>query len=160
MSLLAAGCVVADPPEYGVARQTPPFLELSGASPKVFGLLELVGGGQGTVSVPVRSEDAGDPLVAQLFFNYATPDQRPAGGTNFKIPASTFDDTSRSASVSYFIPTDDAMKGCQQLSLVVQHFSTYGTSDTADVAIATWTVVIDPDDSGDVATDCKLGGKP
>jgi hypothetical protein len=154
MSLLTAGCVVADPPEYGVARQTPPFLDLSQAAPSPFKLVELKAGDSDTVTVPVRSEDAGDPLTAQLFFNYATDTQRQAGN-NPKIPASTFDDTSRSAQVQYFIPTD--LKGCQQLSLVVQHLSTFGTSETSDKAIATWVVVIDPDDSGDVATDCKVG---
>jgi hypothetical protein len=158
MSLLAAGCVVADPPDYGVPRQTPPFLDLNNADPSVFGLVKLESGGPGSVTVRVRSEDAGDPLVAQLFFNYATGTQRTAG-TNLKIPASTFDDTSRSVTVTYFVPTD--LKGCQQLSLAVQHFSTYGSSDTSDVAIATWTVAIDLDDS-DLVSDCpsKTGGTP
>lgn len=160
MALVAAGCVVPDPPEYGVARQTPPFLDLSTA--KVFELKEYKTTDTipPSISVGVRSEDAGDNLFAQLILNYSVTDKKNSQllGVAF-IPASTFDDLSRQINITFNVPD---RPGCQQMSLVVTHVSnltqTNEPQDFGDVGIATWWLSIDDDDDTALLSKCPREG--
>jgi hypothetical protein len=79
-----------------------------------------------------------------------------------KVPASSFDDTSRNIEIQYIVPN---RPGCQQLSLVVTHVANLGPTnepkDQTDVGIATWWVDIDDDDT-QLVKNCprQLGGAP
>jgi hypothetical protein len=161
MSCVTPGCVVSDPPEYGVARQTPPFLDLGQAEPQVFVLREVPSGDQQTFKVGVRSEDAGDELLAQLYLDYLISEPPPL--LNFvRVPPSTFDDTSRKIEIPFLVPN---RPGCHQVSMVVTHSSNLGPTNKpivpSDVGIATWWVSIDEDDQDpSLVRDCpsQLGG--
>ena len=57
------GCLVADPPEYSPPARTPPILDLFRADPPVREVLVARKNESIAFNVPVRSEDAGDPLM-------------------------------------------------------------------------------------------------
>ena len=163
MALVAAGCVVPDPPEYGVARQTPPFLNLGTSG--VFGLKEYDTGEGATVSVGVRSEDAGEDLLAQLFLNYSVGGPTINPPINFAfVSASTFDDESRQIDIPFSAPSN---AGCYQMTLLVTHYTnvlpTKQPKDFKDVGIASWWIsVVDPDDPQSVLLSAcpKAGAGP
>jgi hypothetical protein len=145
-ALLAAGCIVADPPDSSDPEKTPPVLLLGQADPSVYQLQVLSkSSGETTrvpINVPVRSEDAGDPLIAALYLNWDTPGQESTfvQGTQRRLEASTFDDTGRSVATEWDY---HAATGCKQLTLIVTHetnFDWLGSSyvNPADIAIAVW----------------------
>jgi hypothetical protein len=142
MATLLGGCVVADPPDYGRTDQTPPLLLLGLADPNVHEVLHKKKGESVPFKVPVRSEDAGDDLFAQLFLNYKLEGEDNPRFT--RVRASTFDDQEREVRITWNVP---ARQGCQQLSLVVTHFSNLDEGNlpirAADTAIATWWINID-----------------
>src|SRR5690349_20710558 len=80
VSLFAPSCIVADPPEYSSAVQRAPELDLYNASPAILKILEVTANQVVPINVPVRSEDAGEQLVALLFLDYgATATNSPVG---------------------------------------------------------------------------------
>jgi hypothetical protein len=142
-------CLISDPPTYRDPEQTPPMLITALADPPTTQIvtMDLVPELQITTkefSVPVRSEDAGEPLVAALYKNY-DPTQKspdPAGKTTL-IAASTFDDkVERRASGTLSVDgTDATSTGCRQVTLVVTHQNNFFTQqDSSDVAQVTWWV--------------------
>jgi hypothetical protein len=153
MVIPASGCVVADPPDYGRTDQTPPLLLLALANPNLHEVIPARSGDPLSVSVPVRSEDAGDPLVAQLFTNYKLAQQ---GLLQFReVDASTFADLEREIRITASVPS---RRGCQQLSLVVTHKSNLDDANlpirAADTAIATWWVNVDDQDDTNSLSAC------
>lgn len=157
--LFAESCIVADPPEYQTPLRTRPVLNVYSAFPtQTHALITSTEPPVKTkFTVPVRSEDAGEPLRAVFFLDY----QMPRRGTQFgevklvskTIPASTYDNPGRTIEYEWIPVT----KGCHYLSLVVAHRSSFLESDEdqlnpkyadEDAAIVTWTVGIDPPVSG------------
>ena len=147
------GCLVSDPKEYRSPERTPPLLLLTKAEPSVFKLRRVSYGSQVDFNVPFRSEDAGEKLLARLRVNYTLPNEEGAGER--PLNASTFDDESRAATLSWVPSKREVDPGCQQLSLLVAHDSSITTFDKGllildpkDVAVAVWTLwVDDPADS-------------
>lgn len=157
-------CLVDDPPEYRAGgRRTPPVLQLNESAPSVLYPIEVRrddGIGTLDLSVPVRSEDAGDNLLAVLFFDYGTRcDQRDI----VELPARTFD-VARTIKTTFSYGSL-TVTGCHTLTLVVFHESnlTFGqgaclsSADPSDVALATWWVSVDPATPG-VLDGCPAPG--
>lgn len=147
LSLLASGCLLAEPPKRN-PRQTPPILNLSLADPAVTQLLIVDGAGSVDFSIPVRSEDVGEDISFALHRNYAlgTAESSRIFG-NESLPPSHLNDDSRVVSFLAFLP---APEPCYQLTLVVCHdpnfFPSSGLCDPNrldDTAIATWWAVTD-----------------
>jgi hypothetical protein len=149
---LLQSCIVADPPAYRAPVRTQPLLDSYKSVPLPQQLLVVYTTDQVgvSISVPVRSEDAGEDLQARFFLDYGVPSlERPLRGQ--RIPASTYDDTSRSASYDKWLPRTTS--GCHLLTLVVAHVSSYQLTDqdhlnrnTAgdDAATLTWLVNVNP----------------
>lgn len=149
-------CVVSDPAEYGVAKQTPPFLNATGATPKVQETKSVKFGDRLDVNVPLRSEDAGEELRALLVLH------KPKGTqvllTFRDIPPGKLEDQ-RSISISAEIQEDP---GCYAVSLSVMHKSSYDEEKTQstnpdDTAILTWWLNVD-DEGSNLLGDCPKGG--
>jgi hypothetical protein len=146
--LTFSGCLVAEPPDFGVPKKTPPRLDLVHAEPPITQILNVSTDETATreFKVPVRSEDLGDPLIATLNLNYNTRWAQVVGIANF-LYASTFDDETREITVPWLVR---ASAGCQQLTLRVTHLSSTGPDASVaqgekDIAIATWWLnVTDP----------------
>ncbi len=148
--MLTPGCIVADPPAYEERAKTSPMLDLSMADPPITEVIAVDTTAARTIvpfNIPVRSEDAGDELMALFYLSFGQEDQTP----QYRIteePASTFDDANRVISLEWDYHQMD--RGCHQLTLVVTHRANFDLekwlpTDPADVALATWWVNVDDD---------------
>jgi len=156
--LVTQSCIVADPPQYRDALRTRPLLDTYKALPPTQQVLVVHTDDPNAVkvSVPVRSEDAGEYLAGRLFLDYQV---QPGPGTAgelllrpFRIPPSTYDDSSRSADAPW-TPRPLTSPGCHLLTLIVAHESTFIGADQNrldpakagdDAAIINWWVNVDP----------------
>lgn len=163
MSLVAGACVLSEPPDYGIARQSPPFFwNLLKADPSIWVVKPYSSNGPPqNVSVPVRSEDAGDPLVGIMFLDYKKLDsdggEIPNQIGSGYLPAGTFDETDRVMKAFWVVPPK---KGCHTVTLVVTHSKNLDGNvpiNDADTAIISWPVDID-DDGTSLVGDCPGGG--
>jgi hypothetical protein len=161
LALLAAGCIVADPPTSSDPEKTPPVLFLGEANPAVYQVRPLwktSGSSRVQIDVPVRSEDSGDPLHFDFYLNWNVAGQKILAGRN--IEPSTFADTSRSIGMEWDYSTESV--GCKQVTLVVTHASNFivtypapSYTNPADIAIATWFFNLGDDPPGTNAlNDC------
>lgn len=155
VALLAAGCVVADPPPFSDPAKTPPVLSLGEANPPVYQIQPLSLTSETKlvlINVPVRSEDAGDDLVALLFVNWNVASNETASPiAKAREPASTFNDTGRSIEMVW--DYQKTTPGCWQLTMLVTHESNYdwirsSYGNPADIAIATWFFNVEDDPPG------------
>jgi hypothetical protein len=154
-ALLAAGCLVADPPNSTDPEKTPPLLLLGQADPPVYVVTKLSTKSPTPripISVPVRSEDSGDRLHFDFYVDWNGADQDIIEGRY--VDPSTFSDTSRSIDTEWAYGSL-TNAGCKQVTLVVTHASnfvaTYPTpvyTNPADFAIATWFFNVDDDPIG------------
>jgi hypothetical protein len=143
-ALLAAGCIVADPPNSSDPEKTPPLLLLGQADPPVFQVMSLStkdGSTSLPINVPVRSEDAGDELIALLFVDWNVDSNAKEPVAKARVAPSTFDDANRMISATW--DYSGAPSGCNQLTMLVTHSTNYDWipstyANPADVAIATW----------------------
>ena len=163
--VLSTGCLVAEAPEYGAPEQTPPFINTTLVTPPLFVVLEARPRETIQLTVPFRSEDAGEALTASLWLDYNMPNQDPQGDHE-KAPAS-LDDLDRSVTISW--GPNSVPSGCHTLTLLLMHDSSYDDvldlpkegRDT-DVASVTWIVnkldsaVPAPGDA--VLTNCPSAG--
>lgn len=158
-------CLVDDPPPLVAAKKTAPFLDNSKATPGLDQLLVTNSGELVTFTIPVKSEDAGDPLWAILLLDY-TPNSdvvEPAGPPA-PLPASTFDDTNRVVSIPVSV-RPGITPGCHRYTLRVTHQSNLvkGHSDRvinkADLAEAFWlaNINVPPENAGQLVN-CPSGG--
>jgi len=161
---MLSGCLVDDPPPLVAPKKTKPFLDNSNIHPGVDQLIVTNSGELVMFTIPVKSEDAGDPLFAILLFDY-TPDSdmvEPAGSV--PMPASTFDDTSRVFTLPVTV-RPDIKPGCHRYTLRVTHQSNIvpGHSDRvinkADLAEAFWlaNINVPPENAGQLVN-CPNGG--
>lgn len=134
--LMASGCVLSDPPEYGTVKQTPPFLQLDTADPSPFLLATANTNEIVTMSLDVRSEDAGDGLKAVLYRNYDPTRAQNEELLTRDLAPSTLENT-RTFSLTWL----QQAAACVQLTVMVTHSENLTTNneirDPRDVAYAT-----------------------
>lgn len=158
------GCLVDDPPPLVAAKKTAPFLDNNKAMPGLDQLLVTNSGEIVTFTVPVKSEDAGDPLFAILLFDYTPDSDMIEQAGSVPMPASTFDDTERVLTIPVTV-RPDIRPGCHRYTLRVTHQSNLveGHSDRvinkADLAQVFWlaNINVPPDGTGELV-DCPSGG--
>lgn len=147
------GCVIEDPPPYSAPQQTPPRLDLFKADPNID--LTIVRSGAGetvNITVPVFSEDAGEPLIANLLLDYDSGWNKDLVASD-EVPAGTLDDSApeREIEIDWTIG-DRVSDGCHKLTLLVTHVSNQNGDSTIpspfkddrDVAKAVWRLIVDP----------------
>ena len=157
--VLTQSCIVADPPEYKDPVRTRPFLDVYKAVPLTQNVLvvytkdPLLMSGTIVISVPVRSEDAGEDLNGHFFIDYGVPPPQEKKLVTVLIPASTYDVTSRSAHWDWQPKANPPSDGCHVLTLVVAHKSSFKSGDqdhldpamaSEDAAIVSWWVNVNP----------------
>jgi hypothetical protein len=136
--MLTEGCLFPAPPEFREPEKTPPFLW--GPIPATTEVQSVKSGDRFVINVNVRSEDAGDDLVALLFLNYLVEGQQVGGFNWSSVKAGTLSEE-RHISMSWQIPDRPTPGTCEQLSLVVSHFSNFDGGlpvDDSDVDVVTW----------------------
>lgn len=152
--LFASGCIVADPPEYQDPVRTRPVLDVYQASPTTSLVLVVNTNDVVKISVPLRSEDAGEQLTGVFLVDYN------AGSSGLlqnvqKIAPSTYTNDQRAVTLDWTVPML-ARKGCHLLSLIVAHESSFKANpsyvlnaDAAnrDAAIINWWMNVDVDAS-------------
>jgi hypothetical protein len=159
LAILLPGCIVADPPVFEDAEKTPPFLDLAEADPPITSIVRAPEGSRLPISVPVWSEDAGDPLVATLWVNFGSSTLE-VQGPSTQLQASTFEER-RNIAINWVVqPRGDNL--CQQLTLVVTHLpnlENHRPRDSSDAAFATWWVLIeDADRAPPLLEECPVSG--
>ncbi|MBK7580807.1 MAG: hypothetical protein IPI67_11430 [Myxococcales bacterium] len=153
---VAVACIVSDPAEYGVAKQTPPFLDATQAKPSVLYRYDLTSGQTLAVNVPVRAEDAGDELVAQLYLDYLVVGRQTLLGFRQLAPGKFEDER------TIDIPANNIVtQGCHAVSLVVTHRGNLNEKNapilSADTAILSWWINVD-DDGTNTMSECPVQG--
>lgn len=160
---MLSGCLVDDPPPFITPQKTEPRLLYSKATPGLDQVIVRNSGDKIDFHVPVKSEDAGDPLVGNFFLDYLG-DARPPVGLAI-VSASTLDDPDERAlktRVNIFPGFSSA--GCHRITLRVTHLSnlvegdSYQLIDKTDLAEAFWFANIDvaPEAAG-MLVDCPMG---
>ena len=163
---MLSGCLVDDPPPFITPQKTAPRLDYSKARPGLNQLIIRSSGDFLEFNVPVKSEDAGDPLVGNLLLDYTG---KGSGGIPLGfagVSASTLDDPNeRLLKTTWKVfPKTAISAGCHLLTLRVTHFSNLveGQSDQliddADLAEAYWlaNINVTPEAAGTLV-DCPTG---
>lgn len=139
-SMLTESCLLPEPPSYREPERTPPFLW--GPIPATIEVQSVNSGDPFNISVNLRSEDAGEDLVALLFLNYLVEGQQSGGFSWTPVKAGTLSEERHIEISSWQVPERQTPGTCEQLSLIVSHLSNYGSGglpmDDSDVAILTW----------------------
>ncbi|HVR21418.1 MAG TPA: hypothetical protein VMS65_17010 [Polyangiaceae bacterium] len=152
---LATGCLVAEAPEYGPAQQRPPVVGWENVKPSPYELQTIDETlGSLDIRVPVRSEDAGDPLQGVLWVDYGNVSSRKRFDEK-QVPASSFDDLERAYSTTW-IWDERVKKECgHTLTLLLMHRSNYDDDKDIpnenvewDVASVTWQMNVFPKELG------------
>jgi hypothetical protein len=148
----ASGCLVADPPEYHPPAQTPPLIDMFQVNPPAGEIIRKRLDDPIPFNIPIRSEDAGDPLVGALYTDYGRANeqfQRLAS-----LDASTFDDETRFMTFPWNV--SGIPEGCHLLSLLVCHRANFNFDEARpfegdDKAIVHWWLVLAEDESEPVS---------
>jgi hypothetical protein len=166
---MVSGCLVDDPPPYVAAKKTAPRLDYSRAQPGLDQIIVKNSGEPIPFSIPVTSEDAGDPLSANMLFDYAGDGSVPDFLRPLPLPASTLDDPEERLFKFQWIVRDGISPGCHRFTLRVTHASNVNLDfpeqaiDKADQAEAFWfaNINVDPEDASSLVN-CPLAttGKP
>jgi hypothetical protein len=162
-SLSTTGCLVADAPTYGPPQKIPPVIKFDEVVPPPNVQLVKLDSMPVTLDVPLRSEDAGDPLTGVLWLDCC---ERPRGKDypSLELPASSFDQQRKFTMV--WQPDERVTKGCHALSLLLMHSESFDSGSQSnlpkegawgDVAVVTWWVNYLPDDPA-VAVNCPTSG--
>jgi hypothetical protein len=113
------------------------------------------------ISIPIRSEDRGEDLIAALHVDYTFPSHR--FFLLYPIPASTLDDLTRSIEMSFSV--GEISDGCHSITVLVSHESTFSLAefrpkDRHDMAMATWWMNINPSpEDPHTLSRCPNGGE-
>ena len=167
--LLASSCIVADPPEYQSPVRTRPVLDVFQATPTTSRVLVVNTNDLVRISVPVRSEDAGELLEGVFAVDYNAGSPRPPENTQY-IGASTYADDQRKFTLDWNVPLLPSA-GCHLLSLIVAHRSSFkdnpastlktDAAATADATILNWWMNVDADPSlASTLANCPTTGTP
>ncbi|MEO8980149.1 MAG: hypothetical protein ABI548_11275 [Polyangiaceae bacterium] len=168
--LLASSCIVAGPPENRNPAQTRPTLDVYQATPSASRVLVVHTNDLVKISVPLRSEDAGEALRGVFLVDYN------AGSLGLlqnsqDIAASTYADDGRQVTLDWTVPSLPP-PGCHLLSLIVAHDSSFGSNpnyvlkqDAAnrDAAVINWWLNdLDADGPNKISAlgDCPTVGIP
>jgi hypothetical protein len=158
---MLSGCLVDDPPPLIAPRKTAPRLDTTKATP---GLDQVIVKNTGELipfSIPVTSEDAGDPLAANLLFDYAGDGAVPDFLRPASLPASSLDDPEQRLLVLPWTVRSGVAPGCHRFTLRVTHSSNQKplspelVINKADLAEVFWfaNINVDPADAGSLI-DC------
>jgi hypothetical protein len=143
------GCLIEDPPPYAEPQKTPPWLDLRRAVPFIDQVLVNKSGDTVQFNVPVRSEDAGDLVLASLLVDYKGEGSIKERVITVEVEPSTFDDMDRAIVFPWTIPNFKDREGCHRLTLMVTHASNVSFEDfpepfdKTDLAVAVWWINID-----------------
>ena len=148
-----AGCLVAETPDYGPARQTAPVVEPLTISPTPSYQFDVDYVQSRTLTLFARSEDNGEELTAAIWVDYVPSDGSGDAGPNereqyiedFNVAPRPFDQPKQ---VSFpFKPTPAQVPpGCHTLSVLLMHRSSYDSVSNKpiqgayenDVTVVTW----------------------
>ncbi|MFO0565898.1 MAG: hypothetical protein U0263_09565 [Polyangiaceae bacterium] len=160
MAPMSSACIVSDPAEYGVAKQTPPFLDATAAAPSVLHRKDVASNQTFQVTVPFRSEDVGDEIVAQLFLDYNTDGEFLLRFE--QVPPGKFEEQRTIDIPSVSLSNTIVDPGCYVMTLVVTHRSNLNAEnrpvDPQDTSILTWIINFDDDGENRVNGCPKAGG--
>jgi hypothetical protein len=156
-SLSGTGCLIAEAPTYGAPRRTVPVIDDLSVTPLPSFFLSVKSGVAQRFSMTVRSEDAGESLIAAWVIDYEDAQERELPlGVAAKVPARAADQPK--TLTCDFIPDSRVTKGCHSLTLLVMHERSFDDVkrlplDDAkdDVAAITWFVQVETLGSGDEA---------
>lgn len=155
---MSSGCLIEDPPPYPQPAQTPPRLDLRGATPPLDQVIVRTRGNPIIFSMPVASEDAGDSLFGVLLLDYSGPGTEDLLSVGV-VPPSTLDDTERALTLSWTV-RPGLTPGCHRFTLRVSHQSNFlnlpNVRDPRDVAEAYWWANLDPETPSDTLANCPL----
>jgi hypothetical protein len=166
ISMLPA-CLVDDPPPLSTPQKTAPRLDYGRATPGLDQVIVKNSGEFIEFSIPVKSEDAGDPLVGNLLLDYAGEGSAlvPIGFPP-TVAASTLDDPNerRLKTIWEVYPKTNISAGCHRFTLRVTHFSNLDPDhsgqliDKEDLAEAFWfaNINVTPESAG-MLVNCPLG---
>jgi len=160
-----AGCLVADAPDYGPARQTAPVFVLSSIKPEPLYQFELeVSRDVQLVSMVATSEDAGQELTAVLYVDYRTPDPRETYIREYDIAPMPFDQP-KAVSFEFAPLRGQVSPGCHTLSVLLMHESSWDgrkreVTDFSDVDVVTWFFVATDITNPGVSVPCPNGPPP
>lgn len=134
------GCLIADAPDYGDPRRTPPVIDHLSIEPKpIYRITARPGDPPREFAMTVRSEDAGEALYAVPVLNFGTERQELRVPTG--IPARAADEPK---TVRVVLDLDALLPaGCHTVTIMVMHTSSFGASlenESDDVASVTWWV--------------------
>jgi hypothetical protein len=154
LACLSGGCLES-PANYEARTQIPPFVISSAVSPRLDTLVRLEPGADMDIFVPFRSEDLGEDVIGWVYVdavNGITNSRRLR--TEFRIPASGFDDPDRAirGRVPLRLAASDA--GCHTVTLILTqegNFSINQRIDESVVASVVWWVHIEDMNEGTVS---------
>ncbi len=159
VAVISSACIVSDPAEYGVAKQTPPFLNATKALPSVLKTHPVKLGETIHFNVPLRSEDAGEELLAQVFVDRGVPQKENPRGFR-EIAPGRLDDGERPIDIPVDVVVADP--GCHSLTMVVTHKSNLDEKNQPkkddDTAVLTWWVNVDDDEGKTLMGECPSSG--
>lgn len=147
------GCLVDDPPPYAQPKRTAPRLDYHRAEPLLDQLIVASPPDLLRFKIPVVSEDAGEGLTAQFFFD--------ATLVNYQsLQASTLDDNERAAEFAFSV-LRSISSGCHRFKIRVAHSSNLPSGDgpaldPSDLAEVYWwsNLNLPADQSGGMLKDC------
>ncbi len=154
------GCL-GDPPRYEDPRQIPPFIVKSGVSPALDVFHEISPSTPFDITVPFRSEDLGEELLALVFIDFVPGEE--AGRPETLAVAPGYYDQARAVEMQVLSP--DSL-GCHTMSLVLTHEQNFvgGFVREYDAAawITWWFNVTDTADGDEevAVTECPTSGGP
>jgi len=165
-SLSETGCIVAEPPDYGPAQRSSIFMYSPRPNPWSLQVLSRTPTGSPPVAqtvklgVTVRSEDAGEQLVALRYIDYnhtLTPQVDPR-----VLPPLTFDQE-RQIAFDITPRADLPVPGCHTITIMAMHYSSWNQATKKfegppeDLAQETWFVSVDDTPDGTIKVqDCPL----
>lgn len=154
------GCL-AEPPIYVNAEQIPPFVIEGRVSPspgEVF-VVPATARNQMAVSVPFRSEDLGENIIALFYLDLRSGDDAPQllQDPITRPPGSFFQEQERELEAVLSGLPD----GCHTVTLVLTqqgNFTTGRIANEAQVGRVVWWVNVQTDDEKSLLEDCPTGG--
>jgi hypothetical protein len=148
-SVATTGCLVADAPTYGPPEQRPPVINSQGVKPTPYALIVVPDPPVGVdITVPVRSEDAGESLWGALYVDYGLEKEK--FWDDKPIAPGSFDELDRSYDTTFQWDAR-VTSGCHTLTALITHASNWDNgnnlvidSSDFDVSSVTWWMNVKP----------------
>ena len=162
-TMTAASCLITTDPEFEPPAKTPPFFLPDTASPSADEVIQIASGDQLTFSALFQAEDAGSPILGQLYLDYGSVTSSgrvyvSSIDLDVTVPSGSWADGPRRVSATYNENEAPMSVGCHRLTLMVVHGSFLSNgcpAEDGDYDTQTWLVQKCADEN------CKdsLGGK-